>query len=445
MQSSERALQNRLQLPWPFLAGIIAILILPLFSQFPYFAPPAWGQALFFRSIVAVLLFFALAWLLQKGAERVISRTDPARAPILALLAYAGVLFLALFTSLDPHFSFWGTPYRAWGLLTYAFYILFALGLYLFLRPQQWNSIWNTLFATGTAAVLIGIGQQFGLFADSLVSSESRPYATFGNTIFFAIFLSVLLPFAIVWFLKAKGWWKIAYGALSLLFLYAILITETRGVFLGVAAGALFFLLVFPAPMRLLKKMALPLFALAFLLLILVNTVQPPAFVEQTLLFSRLWDRLSLEQIWETEPRFGAWPYAISAIQEKPLLGYGPYNSSIPFNTHFDSASSRFEGRTTGWWDTFHNYYLDIAIGAGLLGLFAFFAFIGLLWRGLQRAKKSAQHKTALLDIHAAQTALLVYLVAMIFSFNSFGTYLVFFVLVGYSFFLIAYAPQNSR
>src|SRR3989344_3833153 len=163
------------------------------------------------------------------------------------------------------------------------------------------------------------------------------------------------------------------------------------------------------------------------------------------LLFSPLWDRLSLEQIWETEPRFGAWPYAISDIQEKPLLGYGPYNSSIPFNTHFDSASSRFEGRTTGWWDTFHNYYLDIAIGAGLLGLFAFFAFIGLLWRGLQRAKKSAQHKTALLDIHAAQTALLVYLVAMIFSFNSFGTYLVFFVLVGYSFFLIAYAPQNSR
>jgi O-antigen ligase len=432
------ALQEYTALPRPFLLGIIATLPLSLLSSFPLFMPPPFSQAIVFRSITAVLIFCILSYLLWTGNWRLVTIPKLLRAPLFALLAYIIILLLALLNSMDPHFSFWGNPYRGWGMLTYLFYPSFAILLFLFLREKGWKLVWTIVFLVGGIAALIAVSQQLSLFSNTLVESSARPFSTFGNTIFFAIFIASLIPLLLVRILQTNRWYRVAWILLLIFLLYAILITETRGVYIALAGSIFFFLFFYSRKLGFLKKAGFAVFLFALLAFLSINILPRPSLADQNVLAKNLWQRLSLRQAIPTEPRLATWPYALQGIQEKPLFGYGPYNSSIPFNKHYDSSSLRLQGRTTGWWDTFHNYYLDIAIGAGLLGLTAFLAFLILLWQKLQSQKKRLASHSLWLRVHGVQASLLVYLISMLFAFNSFATYLLFYLLVGYSFFLIS-------
>jgi len=146
--------------------------------------------------------------------------------------------------------------------------------------------------------------------------------------------------------------------------------------------------------------------------------------------------RISLKSITSDE-RTDAWQIAFNAFKSKPILGFGPENFQIAFDQFYNPKTIPYDRSVafSNWWDRAHNIFLDIAVQTGIVGLLAYISLFGFLLFKLQQAKKN--HENRFIKIHGMQTALIAYAVANFFSFDSFATYLLYFLLIGYSMHLI--------
>lgn len=307
--------------------------------------------------------------------------------------------------------------------MTYAFYFVFVILAYTFLRKEQWQKAWDFSILIGVLVSLVGIFQYLGLFSQILAAAESRPASTLGNPILLAIYLLLLFFITLSFLLKEKITWKKAFYTISfLIFTYTIFITGTRAVYLGMVIGGLYYLLAWPKKLKIIKVIAGLALALIVLVVFYVNFF-PKQAPQQNRVLNTLETRLSIKNALNDE-RFHAWQVAFSALKNKPVLGFGPENFAVGFDKNYDP---KIIG--SFWWDKSHNIILDTGVEAGILGIIAYLAlFITLFWQ-LQKVKSNENT----LVIHGVQATLIGYLIANFFSFDSFGTYLVFFLLIGYS------------
>ncbi|OHA67361.1 MAG: hypothetical protein A3C04_01755 [Candidatus Wildermuthbacteria bacterium RIFCSPHIGHO2_02_FULL_45_25] len=423
---------------WLYFGGVLTILFLPLVDGWPWAIPVPWVQANLFRILFILLANFFIARIILKDTWKLLPE-KPARIPFLLLLGFGGILVIANLFSLDPSFSFSGTPFRGWGVLNDLSYIFFAVFLFLTLSQRNWEKVWKIALSVALVATLIAIIQYLNINLAFIRADPGRPASTFGNTMFFAIFLVALLPFSVSFLWNSSTLKsKILFVAFTLLLLFGIVLSGTRAAFVGLAVSTFFFFLFYPShkSSKLLRIVALGLIGMAITMYLLLQTIPPPNFVQNSTLLSNIWQRSSLEEIIHTEPRFASWSFAIQALNDRPFFGYGPYNSSIAFDRYFDSNNPRFYGRMEGWWDTFHNFYLDLAVTTGFVGFLVFLGFLGSLFFFLSKKRVvSPEHTRA---IHITQTAMVAYLTTMVFSFNSFATSLIFFMLIAYSLFLLS-------
>lgn len=418
---------------WLYLAGFFLILALPLFAAPPWLHPPGWGKAVIFRIILSMML---LVFLWQSLSQR--GQTSPGQswrtlsgAGRWLLLGLAGLFLLAALASFEPPFSFWGSPYRAGGSLNFIFYILFALLALSILQPREWRKIIDFSLLVGLLAALIAILQYFHVFSRELISYLQNPPSTFGNAMFLAIYLSLLIFLALVFGFREKRLTKkLLYFSAVLLFGFTILITDTRAVYLGLALGALFFLLSYPRPgLRWLKGAAALGLLLFIALLFYLNTLaEPPKFIQQSRLLTTITSRLSLELLLE-ESRFATWRVTGQAISERPFLGWGPENFSIAFDRYYDPSLPGFANIT--WWDRAHSFVFDLGVTAGLPALLTYLALFAFLFWRLRQTKRTSVKKR--LIAHGLQATFIAYLAANFFSFDSVSTYLTSFLLIGYA------------
>ena len=148
---------------WVYLAGIFLILVLPAFVLSPWFFPADWGKSITFRSMFAILLFLFVFQLLYKRKQ--LNLPDIKKNKIVWLLIALFIIFLlASIFSVDPYFSFWGSPYRGGGFVSFSFYIIFALFLFLVLKNSDWQKIMDFSIFIGATVALISIIQFYGLF-----------------------------------------------------------------------------------------------------------------------------------------------------------------------------------------------------------------------------------------------------------------------------------------
>ena len=133
------------KLRWVYLVGFFLILALPLLNLPPWFSPPDWGKTIVFRIVLSSLIFlFIYQLLLSKDSTfstavgNVIQKRNRAFGPFLVLIALFVIFLLATIFSLDRNFSLWGSPYRSGGFLNFAFYIIFAILVFLILRKSDW-------------------------------------------------------------------------------------------------------------------------------------------------------------------------------------------------------------------------------------------------------------------------------------------------------------------
>jgi len=424
---------------WIYKLGFFIILALPILVIPPYFEPPDWGKTIVFRSIMAILLFlFIFQFLFKKNEISLISLKNNKIAWALGALFI--IFLLATIFSVDPNFSLWGSPYRGGGFVNFAFYFAFAILAFFLFKKEDWKKIWLFSIFIGVLVSLLAVIQYYGLFNRIFLAVPDRPPSTMGNPILLAIYLLLLLFPTLLFAVKEKNkHWKTFYIFAMALFLYAILITGSRAVYLGILIGALYFFLFYFKKIKYIK------IAIAIFMILLAGVVfyiniasQYPKFLQENKLFQSIAPRLLMVNLTE-DPRFAAWQIELNIMKSKPLLGYGPENFAVGFDKYYDSSIPYLD-RDVGWYDKAHNIILQIGSEAGILGIIAYLALFAVLFWELNKIKNSDSHKYDI-EAHVIQAVLIGYLVANFFSFDSFSTYLISFLLIGYSLHLI---EQNS-
>ena len=470
------------------------ILVLPLLNLPPLFSPPDWGKTIIFRIILPIMIFVFVWQLLfrklpgshpggrRDGFPDNTGFSKGIKIILFLLLALFGIFLLATVFSLDPGFSFWGNPYRAGGFLNFALLITFAVLAFLVIHKEDWQKIWDFSIFIGILVCVVAIFQQFGIFKEIFIFTEHRPSSTIGITTALAIYL-LLLSFLTLSFGIKTSWrkWfgaKKAFYLLSfiLFVLVSVLITQTRSAYIGLAIGFFYFLFFYPIPLLskksiLIKAFLATLLILASFSIYFVNThtvAERPDFVKENKFLNRAASRLSIETALK-DPRLSGWSVAWEAVKARPVLGYGPENFAIGFDKFYDPTLPLFiRTQTADWWDRAHNIFLDTVSQAGILSFAIYLALFVTLFQQLQKVKnhlssgkpsrsppgwlpgqkpKQKYHNEQYRNFqspvicHGIQATLLAYFAANIFSFDVFSTYLIFFLIVGYSLYLI----QNGR
>jgi len=427
-----------------YLIGFFLILALPLFTISPWFSPAAWGKTIIFRIIFSVLIFLFVYQALYKKIANKFSAIKNL-LPFWLLITLWGVFLLATIFSLDPYYSFWESPLRAGGFLNFSFYIFFAVLAFLILRKQDWRKIWLFTIFIGVLVSIIAVFQQYNIFGKIIIPYAGRPPSTMGGPIFLGLYLVLLVFVTLSFFLKEKEIKKkLFYFSALLLFLYVILITGSRAAYFGLLVGFFYFILAWQKSFFPLKKKNLlsVLKTLLTLLLIIsaygiyyLNThPNLPNYLQESKIFQGFSNRLSINLILE-DPRFSAWIISLEAIKERPILGYGPENFSIAFDKHYDPSLPYITKTWGNWYDKAHNFLFDIAVTAGIPALIIFISLFAVLFWGLQKVKEKQIENS--LICHGIQATFFGYLTANLFGFDVFSTYLILFLIIGYSLSLI--------
>jgi len=446
---------------WLYLVGFFLILALPLLNLPPWFSPPDWGKTIVFRVVLSVMLFLFLFQVLQgksflslKNADSYAEQRRRFGLAFWLLIALFGIFLLTTIFSLDRNFSLWGSPYRSGGFINFAFYIIFAVLTFLILRKSDWQKIWDFAIFIGILVSIIAIFQQFGLISKIFISFEARPPSTVGGPIFLAIYLLLLSFLALSFGIKEVKLWKKPFYFLSfLLFIFvAIFITQTRAAMIGFGIGFLYFLIFYPFKKFWLsfglKILALTLLILGIYGIYFVNTqTELPQFIQKNKFLNGVTARLSIKA-GLADPRVSGWKVSWQALKNRPILGYGPENFSIGFDKYYDPSLPGIEkmpGGVYSWWDRAHNFVFDIGVTAGVPALIIYLSLFGTLFWQLQKLKTAdlyglkADSYGYYIVVHGIQATIIAYLVANFFSFDTFSTYLISFLLIAYSLHLIYY------
>lgn len=431
---------------WVYKTGFYLILALPILIIPPYFFPADWGKSIVFRSILSILLFLFVYSRLRNNQE-FSTRSGQLlfkNSITWTFVAYFIVFILASIFSVDPSFSFWGSPQRGGGFITFAFCFAYAILVFMFFRNNGWQpsqspsgneagkrawifSIFIGILVSGLALI-----QYFGLFSKIFVPN-GQPPSTMGNPIVLAIYLLLLSFPALSLAITEKNIkLKIFYIISLAIFLFTILISSTRAAYLGIFAGAVYFLLFYPKKMKAIKMCLSTLLLIIFLTVAYANIHPQLPKILQNKFTEGIVNQLSIKNALNDE-RFKAWQIMVKAIEDKPILGWGPENLQIGFDKKYDSKIT-----PTPWWDRAHNILLNAGVEAGILGIIAqIVLFIVLLWQ---------LHKVKTVEALGLQASIIGYLVAEFFSLDTLSIYLVLFFIIGYTLYLTSLEknPQKS-
>jgi O-antigen ligase len=209
---------------------------------------------------------------------------------------------------------------------------------------------------------------------------------------------------------ERKRWVRLCAMTGMVVLPLVILLTQSRGVFLGLLA---FIAIVFTGQRRKLR-VALRVFA-GVAILIAVT----PAGV---------WNRLeSLKRATSTEElaqvdgaqgsalqRYEIWRVATQIISDHPIGGVG-FNAYKP--THFKySADPKFDQNIHDYWDT-HSLYLNVIAETGFVGLFLYLAYFIALAIPVDRIRRQlkGQHVDASRQVMFLEAGMIGFMVACVF------------------------------
>jgi len=447
------------------------ILFLPLVIIPPNFQPSDWTRGILLRIILTGLVSFLLFKFFYKKefSPTLPAWKNPVYLPLLALLGLLIATVASTLFSQDISFSIFSSPTRAGGVLNFLFFCIFAIMIGFFVEKKHLPGFIKLNFIAGIVVSAVAIIQYFGLLKDVFIAWEAGgPPSLLGSSTFVAIYM-IFLAFAAITFFFAETdkKKKVSYLVLFLIFSFTILTSGSRAAYLGMLMGFIFYFLFFPTKfieiykeqfgwlnakkLKLLKIIFVAFVGIMALALLYINmTPKLPDFIENNKQLSHfLHNRLSFETVLKdlAGTRLSAWKITWQAIEDKPLLGWGPENSYIGFEKHYDPTLP--PGLQKLWWDRPHNVFLEVLVNSGFLALFFYLAFWAILIWQLQKYKNRWQQVAATsespqLIAHAIQAMCIGYLVALSFQFDSFATYMIAFFFIGYAFSLISSMGQEQ-
>ncbi|MFC1524878.1 O-antigen ligase family protein [Planctomycetota bacterium] len=248
-------------------AGWLAAIFLSAFYMNIYthrmFEP---DKACLIRSIAFLML---VAWLIKKLELRNVMRSPQASIShqsrigannliLLPIFLYIGSYVLSTITSATPYPSFWGSYDRLEGLYTYSAYFVIAFLAMTHIKERaQIERLITTVILTSIPIFAYSFIQRLGLdpVPWQAMSPVTRVSSTMGNPIFYAAYLIMIIPLTLSRFIKSlwhfmdkyetKVFFEAFFYSLVLVFQsISVLLTQSRGPFLGLGVGILGYALI---------------------------------------------------------------------------------------------------------------------------------------------------------------------------------------------------------
>ena len=358
------------------------IFLIPLYFSYPFTTYNVFelSKLVLFKSLIWSLLFFTglkfiFYWrpdFLNKE-KRTIYQSFFKRYLAWPFIFIIG-LGLSLFFSLDLAQSFFGSYDRQEGFLSYLFYFIWFLLLFINLiatskdKKKKIKRLVITVVVGGFLTALYGILQILNLdFVFWTEPSEitHRVTSTLGQPNFLASYLLLIIPLSFYLLIKARK-------LLSKFFYFLVIIAQIITLFLTASRGALcaLIIVIFLYLINLSPKINLSiskklLIAGVFLIIIISG-----AFGLEYFLPGRVSSVVNL-RYGSTAVRMTFYKTAVSAIAQKPLFGYGLETGKDIFIKYYKPDWGIF-GDVGANTDRAHNLILDILLSAGLFGLFIF-------------------------------------------------------------------------
>ena len=345
--------------------GLFLVLFLPLYVENDFFFPFITGKNFAFRILVEIV--FA-AWVL-------LALWDVQYRPKFSwILPAFGSLLVIMFAANAlgeyPLKSFWSNFERMDGYVTLVHVFLYTLVLGSVLTTHKlWSYFLNTTVAVALVVALYGLAQYTGVIEGGRDRIDSR----LGNAAYMAVYMLFHLFF--VGFLAVRSkvtLHQVLYGVIGLIFVYTLLLTGTRGTFIGFVGGivaAVTYIALFGRGVPALRTYATGgLITLAIIGLVFV-AVKDTAMVQNTGPLARI---ANIDLKADLVVRGTIWGMAWEGVKERPLLGYGQGNFNYVFNEKYDASLYAQEQ----WFDRVHNILFDWLIAGGLLGFIAYFSIM---------------------------------------------------------------------
>jgi O-antigen ligase len=310
--------------------------------------------------------------------------------------------------------------------------VMANLGYSTFISPYTGGTV-----PTGWWAELVT-----GRFAGSLGNpAYVAPYLMF--SMFFAAYLWISSKIAGT----LTAWKSWGYGVLIALFVVFFWLSQTRGAFLGLAAG-LFVAVIYLglSGSRAVRKWSLLALGILVVLGLGIYAVRNEPFV-QTIPGGRLL-QISFNDS-SAQTRFWVWGEAWQGFLERPIFGWGPENFTAVFDKFFNPKFFVPGMNSETWFDRAHSVFFDYLSETGIVGLLAYLSIFVVFASEFFRRKKQnivsvGGHQVA----HNLQNALVLampvaYLVQGIAIFDVLPMYICLFIFLAFANYYLSRHEHN--
>lgn len=364
----------------------------------PAGSDPFWvAEKYFFTASVMLSAAFFAAYCALSG--RLIIPRSPYK---IALVGFLIVSFTGVFTAFNTHEFF----ERMFLNLSYAVF------LYLIIAASAadekggfMDKLLSALLLSAFLAACYGMLQSAGIdFMPWSTNFDRRASSTLGNPNFLAGHLLLFIPLLYIYAFTEKGAPKIAYAGMAVIFTAALLLTQTRGAYLGWAVSVIA-AAVFAAVFNVIKRRTAVILTSVVLLAGLVFIILNPSA------FDRIKSAVSMDDE-AGKIRVTLWKNSMKLISDKPVFGTGAGNFPITY-PYYQSANMKpadFEKADYYKSGHAHNDFIQFAAEYGLLAAGLFFIFVFIFLRcAFSAMKENEAGRGAAAGIAAGVIGLLVH------------------------------------
>lgn len=380
---------------------------------FPFITPRNFLFRLFMTLGVGVVV---LLWLNFKELR---PRTTWLNATVLAVV---GLKIVSSVFGINFFNSFWSSYERMEGIVTWLFFaVLYFLIITVFRTQKEWRMLFRVALVPAVLVALYGFGQIMGW--TDLVARQSRIESRLGNAAYVGAYMLINIGIAAVVFLKDDNKvWRWLAGFFLVLFHGAMFLSATRGAIIGWLAGILVGMIAyfFVGSKKKVKIAAGG--ALVFLIFFagILWLSRDASWVKNTEWMRRMTTISVSDQT--VRSRLLVWRMGWEGFLDRPVFGWGIENFSYVFNKYYDPLVPET------WVDRAHNNLID-QLAMGGIATFAAYVFLLFLpgyyfWR---YRKKDVTTSIVLFSLWVA------YVVQNQFVFDSLNTYVLFFLILGYA------------
>ncbi len=412
---------------------LLALFLIPFFSLIvanSLFFPFITGKAFYFRFLIEIAF---TAWVVLAFID---AKFRPKITPLsIGVTIFMFVVLVADLLGVNPLRSIWSNFERMEGWIAIVYlWAFFIVGTSMFNSVEGGKKLWHRWFNISIFSAFItaiyGIVQLFG-YAE-IHQGGTRLDASLGNSAYFAIYMLIHAFLSAYLFFETKisklGKFKLykwCYGCLSILFMFLVFETQTRGTILGLIGGIMLALFLYTIlgkkDDKKYRLVSLTILAAIILLGVVFWTNRKAPIIQNSALLGRL-ASISWSEA-KGQARNYIWPMAVKGALERPLFGWGQENFNYIFNANYEPAMYDQEQ----WFDRAHNVFLDWLVATGFVGLIAYLALYVLILIKVWQSNLTLAEKSTL-------TGLIVgYFIHNIFVFDNIASYIMFFALLGFA------------